>query len=204
MKKEIVQTGYNAIAGRYVTIRREDSEDVLLLNELVQRLPKGSKVLDAGCGAGIPITRILSQFFEVTGVDFSESQIQLATQLVPEARFLCEDMTELTFPDGSFDAICSFYAIIHIPREEHYSLLQNFYRMLAPSGYILLCMGSEDLKEDIDEDYHGAPMYWSHYDASTNMNMVEEWFHIIWSRIVTDSTHPESHHLFVLAQKCMK
>lgn len=201
-RKEIVKAGYNTIADQYVTTRTEDSEDVQLLQELAQRLSKGAKVLDAGCGAGVPVTTYLAQHFEVTGVDFAENQIELARQLVPHAHFICKDMTELDFPDQYFDAICSYYAIIHVPREEHTSILQNFYRMLKPSGYILLCMGSVDLEDDIDKDYMGAAMYWSHYDAETNINMIKKCgFTVIWSKIVKDPTHPESTHLFVLAHR---
>lgn len=201
-EKELVKTGYNTIAAHYLTVRTKDSEDVQLLQELVERLPQGAAILDAGCGAGVPVTKVLSQHFEVTGVDFSETQVQLARTLVPQARFVCEDITKLTFPDQSFDAVCSYYAIIHIPRCQHRPLLQNFYRMLTPSGLALLCMGSTDMKDDFAKDYHGAPMYWSHYDADTNIKMIEECrFTIIWSKRVIDSTYLESDHLFVLAQK---
>ena len=199
--KSTVKDGYNSIAAKYLPTRSEDSEDVQLLQELVERLPKGAKVLDAGCGAGIPVARYLIQFFDVTGVDFSDEQIRMARQLVPEAHFLCQDITQLTLADNSFDAICSYYAIIHVPRREHQDLLQNFHRMLKPSGLVLLCLGADDLEKDI-QDYHGARMYWSHYDAETNLNLVKEGgFEIIWSRMVADSTSPGASHLFVLAQK---
>ena len=200
--KNIVRAGYNAKATEYLATRTEDSEDVQLLHELVQRLPRGAKVLDAGCGAGVPVTKFLSRFFEVTGVDFSKAQIQLARQLVPQAQFVCQDMTELAFPDQSFDAICSYYAIIHIPRQEHHRLFLNLHRILRPSGLALLCLGASDLADDIDENYLGARMYWSHYDADTNIEMLHECgFNVIWSKIVADSTDPGSAHLFVLAQK---
>jgi len=65
--KAIVREGYNAIAARYLATRSEDSEDVRLLQELVERVPKGVQVLDAGCGAGVPVTRYLSGYFDVTG-----------------------------------------------------------------------------------------------------------------------------------------
>ncbi len=199
--KSTVRDGYNSIAAKYLPTRSEDSEDVQLLQELVERLPKGAKVLDAGCGAGIPVTRYLIQFFDVTGVDFSNEQIRMARQLVPEAHFLCQDITQLTFADNSFDAICSYYAIIHVPRREHQDLLQNFHRMLKPSGLVLLCLGADDLEKDI-QDYHGARMYWSHYDAETNLILIKEGgFDIIWSIVVADSTSPGASHLFVLAQK---
>ena len=200
--KNIVRAGYNARATEYLATRTEDSEDVQLLQELVQRLPKGVKVLDAGCGAGVPVTKFLSRFFEVTGVDFAEAQIHLARQLVPQAQFVCQDMTELAFPDQSFDAICSYYAIIHIPRQEHHRLFLNLHRVLRPSGLALLCLGAGDLADDVDENYLGARMYWSHYDADTNIRMLQECgFNVIWSKIVADSTAPGSAHLFVLAQK---
>jgi len=200
--KETVKAGYNSIATHYLATRTEDSEDVRLLDDLVQRLPQGARVLDAGCGAGVPVTRFLSKFFQVTGVDFAEAQIELARQLAPQAQFLCQDITELIFPDNSFDAICSYYAIIHIPRQEHQALLQNFYRMLKPSGLALLCLGAEDLENDTQEDYLGAAMYWSHYDADTNLSIIQACgFELIWSRVVADATSPGAGHLFVLAQK---
>jgi ubiquinone/menaquinone biosynthesis C-methylase UbiE len=200
--KKIVKKGYNTITHEYIKIRTKDPKDVQLLQELVQRLPHDAKVLDVGCGAGVPVTKFLTQFFDVTGVDFAENQLQLARQLVPRAQFVCQDMTDMTFPDHSFDAICSYYAIIHIPRQKHHELLTDFYRIVTPSGLVLLCMGADDLEEDTTEDYLGAPMYWSHYDAETNMRLIKECgFDIIWSRIVVDSTDPDAEHLFVLAQK---
>ena len=136
--KKTVKDGYNAIAGRYLAERTRNSQDVHLLKELIERLPENARILDAGCGAGIPISQILSEHFQVTGVDFSEAQVELAKQNVPTAEFFCEDMTKLDFPDETFDGITSYYAIIHIPREEHQALLANFHRMLRPAGLALL------------------------------------------------------------------
>ena len=69
-----------------------------------------------------------------------------------------QDMTELSFPEGSFDAVCSLYAIIHVPREQHRQLLQSFHRMLKPEGLALLCMGAGDLPGGIEDDFYGARM----------------------------------------------
>lgn len=200
--KKTVREGYNAIANRYLTERRHDSADVRLLDELITRLPADAHILDAGCGAGIPITQMLSERFQVTGVDFSEAQIELAKKNVPNARFLCEDMTGLSFPENTFDGITSYYAIIHLPREEHQSLLASFYRMLKPGGLALLCLGAEHLIDDIDENYLGTRMYWSHYDTETYLKMLNECgFSIIWAKHVTDESCEGAGHLFVLAKK---
>ena len=107
-------------------------------------------------------------------MDFSEAQIELAKKNVPNANFICQDMTRLDFPENTFDGICSYYAIIHIPREEHQPLLANFYRMLKPGGFALLCLGAEHLIDDIDENYLGTRMYWSHYDIETYLKMLKD------------------------------
>lgn len=199
--KDLVKAGYNAISRKYLEERAKAGKDVQLLQHLVDRLPRGAKVLDAGCGAGVPVTRFLVQFFQVTAVDFAEEQIRLARRLVPEAQFLCQDITELAHPDGAFDAICSYYALIHIPREEHRGVLLNFHRMLKPRGLALLCLGAEDLPDDI-VDYYGVRMYWSHYDRESYLRLLRACgFDVLWSRLVEDRQAPGSSHLFVLAQK---
>jgi len=200
--KKTVKEGYNAIADRYLAERRRDSQDVRLLDEFIQRLRANAPVLDAGCGAGIPISQMLSERFQVTGVDFSEAQVELAKKHVPNGTFICQDMTKLDFPDETFGGICSYYAIIHIPREEHQPLLANFHRMLKPGGFALLCLGAEHLVDDVEENYLGTRMYWSHYDTETYLKMLNDCgFSIIWSKRVADETCEGAGHLFVLAQK---
>ena len=200
--KETVKAGYNIIADRYLAARTRDSEDVRLLDELITRLPAGAKVLDAGCGAGLPISQMLSEKFEVTGVDFSEAQIELAKKNVPNANFICQDITQLNFPENTFDGICSYYAIIHIPREEQQPLFGNFDRMLKPDGLALLCLGAESVVEDIDENFLGTRMYWSHYDSETYLEMLTQCgFSILWSKRVADGTCEGAGHLFTLVQK---
>jgi SAM-dependent methyltransferase len=200
--KETVKSGYNKIAGRYLAERNQDGANVQLIHDFIELLSPKSKVLDAGCGAGIPIAQMLAEHFDVIGVDFSEAQIKLAKQNVPNAHFFCQDMTVLDFPDGSLDGICSYYAIIHIPREEHEGLFVNFHRMLRTGGVALLCLGAEYLVNDVDEDYLGTRMYWSHYDSETYVRMLKDCgFTIIWAKHIADETCEGAKHLFVLAQK---
>src|SRR6266446_7030623 len=57
--KAQVRESYNRIAAAYLSSRRRDSPDVALLDDLVVRLPR-ARVLDAGCGAGVPIAQKLA------------------------------------------------------------------------------------------------------------------------------------------------
>ncbi len=205
MKREtIVQAGYNTIAEAYLQARTTDSADVRALAQLTDVLEPGSLVLDAGCGAGLPIAaRLVAAGHRVVGLDFAVAQLALARANVPEAAFACQDLTALGLAPAAFDAVCSYYAIIHIPREEHAGILAAFYRALKPGGYAFLCLGAADLDDDTDDNYFGVPMYWSHYDAPTNLALLREvGFEVVWSAFVSDSLEdspPDAGHLFVLA-----
>ncbi len=200
-RKQIVRDGYNRIARQYLATRSADSDDAQLLYDLLARLPRGARVLDAGCGAGVPITRLLNEQCAVIGVDFSETQLTLARTLVPKAQLVCADIAALSFAHESFDAICSYYAIIHVPRDEHRQLLADFQRMLKPHGFTLLCMGNGDTSGGTEQDWLGAPMYWSHFDAETNLQLLRDaGFAIIWAQTVSDMLDANAAHLFVLAQ----
>ncbi len=174
--KQIVQEGYDDIAERHLewaqTTRSE--ERARYTSVLLDELPPGAEVLDLGCGAGVPTTRELAQRFRVTGVDISARQIELARQNVPEAQFIQADITQLDFAPASFDAVVAFYSIIHVPREEQQKLLLDIASWLRPGGLLVAAMGTRSAQVDYDEDFLGAPMYWSGFDGETNQRMVEE------------------------------
>ena len=209
-KKEMVRIGYNEAAEtleKILGIDREEEEEVkALLSELSSRIPLKSRVLDAGCGDGA-YSRILSENFEVIGVDISEKQIELAKQNAPKAEFICQDMTKVSFPDEHFNGILAYYSIIHVPREEHHELLRNFHRMLKINGIVLLTFQSIDDPESYHGDFFGTgtKMFWSGFDRGTNLKIVQDvGFKIIWSKLVQESPKfGGSYHLFVMAEKIL-
>jgi SAM-dependent methyltransferase len=200
-----VREGYDTLASTYLAGRQGSPGELRLLAEFMGRLPDGARVLDAGCGAGVPVTRALSARFQVTGVDISAEQIALARELVPQATFICGDMTASDFPAASFDAICSFYAIIHIPRDEHAGLLRAFHRLLVPGGLVLLVLGASDIEQDVEENWlgGGAAMYWSHYDRTANLHLVREaGFRVLHEELVVeDEAYGGGRHLFVIGMR---
>jgi SAM-dependent methyltransferase len=198
---ELVRQGYNRIAHRYLQARSAGAPDLPLLAEFSHLLPPDALVLDAGCGAGVPVTQFLAQSHHVVGIDFSITQVDMAKRLVPSARFACQDMTHLGFPSGLFDGICSFYAILHVPRANHNALLADLYRLLKTPGYALLCLGAEDNADD-RAPYMGVAMYWSHFDSASYLDMLTRiGFKLITSKMVPDPIAETGAHLFVLVQK---
>ncbi len=111
--QDIVETGYDRIAARYLAWTGEIRGDPRLqfLNQLIARLPAHPVMLDLGCGAGVPCTALLAGRGTVAGVDLSASQLKLARQNVPLAQFIKADMTSLDLRPASLDAVTAFYSI---------------------------------------------------------------------------------------------
>ncbi|HEX9038045.1 MAG TPA: class I SAM-dependent methyltransferase [Ktedonobacterales bacterium] len=173
--KRIVAEGYDAVAERYLTWSAAipDASRVRYTQTLLDGLPPSAAVLELGCGAGIPTTQALAARFVVTGVDISARQIGLAHANVPTATFIQSDMTALDFPPDSFDGVAAFFSLIHVPRAEQAPLLGHIAYWLRPGGLFVATMGVNDTEGDVEADWLGAPMYFSHYDAGANRRMVE-------------------------------
>jgi 2-polyprenyl-3-methyl-5-hydroxy-6-metoxy-1,4-benzoquinol methylase len=122
----------------------------------------------------MPAAYMLAQRFQVTGVDLSARQIELARQYVPEAHFLQADMTTLDLPPESYDGVLSLYAVFHVPREQQPQLFRDIAGWLRPGGLLIATMSTGASASSVEENFMGAPMYWSTYDAETNVRMVQE------------------------------
>lgn len=144
------------------------------VEELRSRLPPRSKVVDLGCGAGLPATAALAESFEVTGVDFSARQIELARASVPGATFIQADMTEISFPAESLDAVTAFFSIIHIHRDLHADLFRRISSWLKPGGLLVATLGKRENEEDWDNDWLGARMFWSYNDPDAARKQIME------------------------------
>ena len=174
-RKAVVAHGYDSLGQDYVAwaSRIRDDPRERMLAEFSARMPAGARVLDLGSGAGLPSTKALAGRFVVTGVDISEGQIEAARRNVPEASFLQADMAQIDFPPGSFDGVIAFYAISHLPREEHGRLFQRIASWLVPGGLFLATLGASDSPDWIGE-WLGRPMFFSAYDADTNRRLLAE------------------------------
>lgn len=197
-KKSGVISGYNNCAKNY-SENRDLFRNNKYLDSLADKLPTKAKILDIGCGSGVPIDKYLqSKNFEITGVDISEEMIRLAKENFPSGNYLVGDMEKIDFPASSFDAIVSFYAIFHTPRERHLKLLKKIRTLLVNSGYLLITMGASEW-EGTENDFHGSKMYWSHYGREKNIQLVKKaGFEIIYETIDTSG---DEKHLIIFAQK---
>lgn len=174
--KKIVEEGYDRIGQRYAEDLGASRQDLRShhISYLVNALPRGSNLLDLGCGAGTPTTKRLAEHFTVTGVDISQRQIDRARRAVPDATFIRSDITSLHMPPCSFDAVTAFFSIIHVPRHEQPDLIDSIAAWLRPNGLFFATMTAKGKKTDFDRCWLGAPMFWSGFDTESNKTMVME------------------------------
>ena len=115
----------------------------------LDKLPKGSRILDVGCGIG-GSSRILAKYygFNVTGITISPAQVKRARELTPiglNCNFQVMDALNLKFEDGSFDAVWSVEAGAHMNDKSKFA--DEMLRTLRPGGFLALAdWNSRDLR----------------------------------------------------------
>ncbi|MDA1347901.1 MAG: class I SAM-dependent methyltransferase [Chloroflexi bacterium] len=170
-----VARGYDLIGDRYSSWAGESRDAVRTKYErvLIGGSPAGSGLLDLGCGNGIPTTRRLARHFHTTAVEISSLQAMRARSNLPTARVICADMTRLQFGPESFDAVSAFFSIIHVPRDEQGALVDSIAAWLRPGGVMVATMMSRSLDTGWEDDWLGAPMYWSGNGVEKNVGLIE-------------------------------
>ena len=81
-------------------------------------MPRNSRVIDIGCGAGSVVKSIAADMREVVGLDFSEGMIRRAAEqnTAENLRFVVGDVLNLPAAGlGQFDVALSVRCLINLP-----------------------------------------------------------------------------------------
>jgi ubiquinone/menaquinone biosynthesis C-methylase UbiE len=125
-------------------------------------LQSGQRVLDVCCGSGasaIPAALKVGTTGEVIGVDIAASLLDLARnkarqQGLTNLDFRYEDITKLTFPDGSFDAIVCVFGIFFLPDME--AAIAKLWQMLRPGGKLAITSWGARIFEPANRTFWSA------------------------------------------------
>jgi ubiquinone/menaquinone biosynthesis C-methylase UbiE len=101
--------------------------------ELIGRYGRNKRVLECGCGTGLVLQKVSKFASETIGVDLSEGMLSVARR-----RGLCVTkggVTDLPFPDASFDVVYSVKVLAHVP--DIRKALSEMVRVTAPGGHII-------------------------------------------------------------------
>lgn len=135
---------------------------------------EGTRVLDAGCGAGHLADELADRSATVVGLDASHEMLAYARERVPDADFLRADLEgDLPFSDDAFDGVTSSLAFHYV--KEWLPLFRELRRILTPGGWIVFSVQHPhaDFEEyDDAENYHELELVsatWDSFDTEVEV-----------------------------------
>jgi 2-polyprenyl-3-methyl-5-hydroxy-6-metoxy-1,4-benzoquinol methylase len=181
MAKPINQNSYNKIANTWHEFRLKSKPNQVIV-DLAQHIKPNGSILDVGCGTGFPNADYLArQGFHVTGIDVSESMINIAQSLkIPHATFEIKDILSFRSPQR-FDAIIAFDSLFHLDIKDQLSSLNIIAKHLQTNGYFLMTHGKR--QGETTGEMFGEMFYYSSLDASMYLSHLKTLGFIILNKI---------------------
>lgn len=149
-----IRATYDVVAEQYAQAFIDELQrkpfDRNLLDRYVELVRGRGAVWDIGCGPGHAGCYLHRRGIPVSGFDLSTEMVAIAARLNPEMTFTQGTMLTLPVADGTLAGIISFYAVIHLKRDEAGQALREFHRALQPGGYLLLAFhgGQDEVRSD--------------------------------------------------------
>ncbi len=106
-----------------------------------RRFVAGRRVLDAASGEGYGSALLAPIAASVVGIDIEPQVVAAARERyasLANLRFDTASVTALPLPDASVDAIVSFETIEHVGDDDQRRMLDEFGRVLAPDGVLII------------------------------------------------------------------
>lgn len=139
---------FDAVAESYDDAYPHKSGQIIATQWLVDRLPAGPRVLDLGCGTGVPTAEMLTETgHQVLGIDVSTGMLDQARRTVSAGAFLQRDMRGLDDSLGVFDAAAVFHSLSMLPRADIPGVLGSLRAVLRPGAPVAIGMAEGDLDD---------------------------------------------------------
>ena len=98
----------------------------------------GTRVLDAGCGAGGLCKLAREKGAKVSGLDASETLVSIARAQMPDAEFRTGDLEDLPYADNSFDVVLAANSVQYAA--DQIAALAELKRVTKPGGRIAVAV----------------------------------------------------------------
>lgn len=117
----------------------------------LERLPKGAKILDAGCGSGRDSLAFKKLGYEVTAIDGSEELCKLASKYIgQEVKHI--QFQELDF-ENEFDGIWACATLLHVPSQELSVVIESLVKALKKDGVLYVSFKYGDFEGERNGRY---------------------------------------------------
>jgi cyclopropane fatty-acyl-phospholipid synthase-like methyltransferase len=165
-----MQNPYDAIADEWYALDRGFRAKAYV-DTILARLEPGARVLDLGCGTGVPITRYVAERgFRVTGIDSSERLLEIARRAVPEAEFGHAEMLEVRMAQR-VGAVIAWDSVFHTDRRRHAEVFAVMRSLLEEGGWLLMSAGGSS-EEGFESEMFGQRFYYSGYEPAQTVQLL--------------------------------
>lgn len=140
--KSATQQIYQDCAKQWDEQRPRNLYERKWLDRFAESLPASSSILDLGCGAGEPVSEyLIEQGFRLTGVDYSQSMIEIAATRFPKHDWLVQDIRNLQL-ERPFDGIVSWDGFFHLSQDEQRRFFKSLAELLNDNAVLLFTIGT--------------------------------------------------------------
>jgi SAM-dependent methyltransferase len=143
-----LRSAYDADAARRDAHAKQDwktDERAAFLDRL--QAAQARTLLEVGSGTGHDSAYFLSNGVDVTAVDLSPEMVERARAKGVPA--LVRDVLHLGFAEGSFDAVYSFNALLHVPNADLADAMRAIGAVLKPGGLFFLGVYGDESEEGV-------------------------------------------------------
>jgi ubiquinone/menaquinone biosynthesis C-methylase UbiE len=159
------------------------TEDIWLRKQLVANVPKGTLVVDFGCGSGL--WRNLFEGYKYMGLDQNPGMIAVAqSRKLQDASFQITEWNKLSLADNTLDLIFTSAVIQHNKHDQKRQVLSEFLRVLKPGGFFLCTENTfrpdnysttfrnKPFREDLDDGYSFTKSGWEKFMKDSGFELV--------------------------------
>ncbi|MEL6615551.1 MAG: class I SAM-dependent methyltransferase, partial [Bacteroidota bacterium] len=182
---------YDQIAEWYSRVRDPES-GAADVEAFLQTLPPEARVLDLGCGDGVPVTRLLIEGgCEVVGLDSSAEMIARFQASFPEVDARHERAQEAVFEPESFHAVVAWGVLFHLSPEDQRDVIARVAGWLVSGGRFLFTSAEREGETESEMDGVTFPY------ISLGENGYREALHRAGLRLERATTNAWDNHVYV-------
>lgn len=149
-------------------------EEYLLMKPFLDRLPRGARILDGGCGLGEWTVFFGNLGFDVVGMDLSADMVAKLKTWLPGQCFVRGDIRQLDFDAASFDAYFSWGTFEHFESGLG-ACLEEARRVIKPGGWLFLSVPFQN-RRHLRRDARALEQWDEEFDRETGYRRPQRFY----------------------------
>jgi cyclopropane fatty-acyl-phospholipid synthase-like methyltransferase len=171
----VIMREYDEIAEWYAADRTHPT-GVPEVTALAASVPRGARVLDIGCGNGLPITRtLLEAGHRVIGLDSSREMLTRFRTNLPSTPVIRGLVQTSAFADEIFDAAVAWGVMFHLTHDDQARAIASVSRVLRTYAPFLFTAGDvDDVDGGVTGTMNGVTFHYFSFSVEAYRNLLSK------------------------------